>query len=110
MTSPRTIDEDFRALPCDRVADAALSAARDLGVEHADVRVQRLQGQLIRLRDGHLEGANDSEDVGVGVRVVHDGAWGFAASAELTPEAARQAVADAVALAKVSRPLSTERV
>ena len=41
---------------------------------------------------------------------MHDGAWGFAATADLTPEAAVRAVEDAVELARVSRPLSTERV
>ena len=55
------------------------------------------RGQSLRLRDGRLEGANDGEDVGLGVRVVHDGAWGFAAAGELTPEAAARAAEQAVA-------------
>ncbi len=106
----RAVDRDFAELPLDRWADAALDRARGLGVEHADVRVQRLHSELIRTRDGHLEGANDDEDLGVGVRVVFDGAWGFAATGHLTPESAAQAAEDAVALARISRPLSDDRV
>ncbi len=37
----RTVDADFRALPLQALADAALQRARDLGVEHADLRVER---------------------------------------------------------------------
>ncbi len=110
MTTEHAVDEDFLALPLDALGAAALDRARRLGVEHADVRVQRLRSELVRLRDGHLEGANDAEDLGIGVRVVHDGAWGFASTMDLTPEGAARAAQDAVALAQVSRPLSTERV
>jgi TldD protein len=109
-TTPRPIDDAFLALPLQALSDAALQRARDLGVEHADVRIERARGQSMRLRDGRLEGFNDGEDVGLGIRVVHDGAWGFAATGELTPEAAARAAEQAVDLALVSRPLSTERV
>jgi len=44
------------------------------------------------------------------VRVVHDGSWGFASSVDLTPESAAQVAEQAVEVAKLSRPLSTERV
>jgi TldD protein len=109
-TTPRPIDDEFLALPLEPLTDAALQRARDLGVEHADVRIELSRGQSLRLRDGRLEGANDAADVGLGIRVVHDGAWGFAATGELTPESAVWATEQAVALAGVSRPLSTERV
>ncbi|HTY73633.1 MAG TPA: TldD/PmbA family protein [Actinomycetes bacterium] len=109
-TSPRRVDEAFLALPLGALTDAALQRARDLGVEHADIRVEQSRGQSVRLHDGRLEGLNDADDVGLGVRVVHDGAWGFAATGELTPAAAARAAEQAVRLAEVSRPLSTERV
>jgi TldD protein len=104
------IDESFRALPLGAIADAALQSCRDLGVEHADVRVERIRSQVVRLRDARLEGANDSEDVGFAVRVVHDGSWGFASGVDLTAAEAVRVAEQAVEMARLSRPLSTERV
>ncbi len=108
MTHP--IDESFRALPLGTISDAALQRCRDLGVEHADVRVERIRSQVVRLRDARLEGANDSEDVGFAVRVVHDGSWGFASGVDLTAAEAVRVAEQAVEMARLSRPLSTERV
>ena len=108
MTHP--IDESFRALPLGTISDAALQRCRDLGVEHADVRVERVRSQVVRLRDARLEGANDSEDVGFAVRVVHDGSWGFASGVDLTAAEAVRVAEQAVEMARLSRPLSTERV
>ena len=104
------IDPTFTDLPLGSLADAALQRARDLGVEHADFRLERLQGQSIRLRDGNLQGAQDSEELGFAVRVVADGTWGFAAAIDLTPDAAARAAEEAVAVARVSSAISTERI
>ncbi len=110
MTGNHEVDADFRTLPHRAVADAALSRCRELGAENADVRVERHSGQLLRLRDGRLEGSSDSQDTGFSVRVVHDGSWGFAAAVDLTPDEAVRAAERAVDMARLSRPLSTERV
>ncbi len=104
------IDPGFLDLPMRSMADAALQRARDRGVEHADFRLERLQGQGIRLRDGNLEGAQDTEETGFAVRVVADGTWGFAAAIDLSPESAVRAVDEAVAVAEVSAPISAERI
>jgi TldD protein len=104
------IDETFLALPLRSLADAALDRARALGAEHADLRVVRTRNQVLRLRDGRPLGAVDDEDLGLAVRVVHDGCWGFAAGVELTPDEAALLAARAVAMAQLSRPLATERV
>lgn len=104
------VDLDFAALPLDVLADAALSRATDLGVTHADVRIERQRSRHLSLRDGELAGTHDGEDVGLAVRVVHNGAWGFASTVDLTPESARQAADDAVAVAHLSRPLVRQPV
>jgi TldD protein len=104
------IDAAFTDLPLRRLADAALSRARELGAEHADLRVERIRDQSMSLRDARLDGTSDREDAGLAVRVVHDGTWGFASDVALTPEAAVRIAERAVEVAKVSRPLSTERV
>src|SRR3954465_9197116 len=79
------IDPQFRALPLTALADAALGRARELGAEHADLRVERIVSQQIRRRDGRVTGIVDATSVGLAVRVVVDGVWGFASHVELTP-------------------------
>jgi TldD protein len=107
---PAQIDDAFLSLPLRTLADAALSRARELGVQHADFRLERIRGSRLSLHDGRLDGLSDSEDTGFAVRVVHDGTWGFAAGVDLTPETAVRVAEQAVAVARVSRPLSTHRV
>ncbi len=104
------IDAAFTDLPLRTLADAALSRARALGVEHADIRIERVKNSRLSLHDARLDGTANSEDVGLAVRVVHDGTWGFASHVDLTPETAERLAEQAVEVAKVSRPLSTERV
>lgn len=104
------MDEAFLALPLRELADAALSRAKDLGATHADVRVEKLRSAHRHLRDARLEGASDSVDLGISVRVIHDGVWGFAAGVVLTPDAAKELADRAVALAKISKPLTSAPV
>ena len=78
------LDADFLALPLEAVRGAALERARALGCEHAEVRIERIRSQVARLRDGRLETSADDVELGVGLRVVHDGSFGFAATVELT--------------------------
>jgi TldD protein len=99
---PHEVDESFLALPLRALADAALARARALGVEHADFRLERVRSAAWRLRDGRPGGASDATDLGYAVRVVHGGAWGFAAGVDLTMDAAAKVAAQAVAMAKLS--------
>ncbi len=110
MSAARGVDPAFTDLPLQQVADAALQRAAELGVEHADLRVERVRRSGLRLRDGRRAGAGDSTDAGLAVRVVLDGTWGFSAAAGITVADAVAAAEQAVAMARVSRPLSTERV
>jgi len=110
MTSPREIDPSFTALPYRRLADAALARARDFHVSHADFRFERIRAQNISVRDGRLQGASDSEDIGFAVRVVVDGAWGFASGVSLTAEAVVQAAETAVRTAQVAVAMTSRPV
>ena len=104
------VDEVFLALPFRRLADAALSRARELGVTHAEFRFERDKGQTIRARDRLLESMVTTESLAYSVRVVSKGAWGFASSVTLTPEAAAATAAKAVDVAAVLAPLNSEPV
>ncbi|MQA84619.1 MAG: TldD/PmbA family protein [Streptosporangiales bacterium] len=106
----RAIDETFLALPLRQLADAALQRARDLGVEHVDFRLERVRGEMLRLHDGAVESAIDADDIGLAVRVVRDGTWGFAAGIDLTPDAAARVAEQAVDVATVSRSVNRERI
>jgi TldD protein len=105
-----TLDELFLVLPLQPLADAALQRARDLGATNANARVERNRLGMLGVRDGALETSVDRQDVGLSVRVVVDGTWGFASTAELTPDAAAHTARAAVAVARMSKPLSTRTV
>jgi TldD protein len=104
------IDAEFTDLPLRNLADAALDAARTLGADHADFRVERVRGQSIALSDGRLQSLSDADDRGLAVRVIVGGTWGFASAVDLTPEAARDAARHAVEVAKVAAAMNTERI
>jgi len=104
------IDPSFLALPARGLAAAALERAQQLGAQHADFRLERIRVGRVSLRDGHLDSSSDSEDVGLSVRVVHDGAWGFASGITRSAAGAAALAEQAVATAKVSRVLSEDPV
>jgi TldD protein len=105
-----SVDDDFHTLPLRASADAALQQARDLGAQHADVRIQRTRRSVLGLHDSHLAVATDETDLGIAVRVLVDGVLGFAATTAVTPEAARRAARDAMEIAVVGAPLALHRV
>ncbi len=104
---PAGLDPTFAALPYRDLGDVALAQARELGATHADFRFERVRSQRIGVRDGVLQGAADSEDLGFAVRVIHGGAWGFAAGVVLTLEEARAVAERAVAVAGVAARMTT---
>lgn len=106
----RDVDPDFLALPLTATADAALSAAKNAGASHVDVRIERVRTGSLQLRDAHPETQSDDTVTGVGVRVIVNGAWGFASAPEISPEVAKNLALTAVSIAKTSKPLSTEEV
>ena len=104
------LDASFLDLPLPALTDAALSRAEALGCSHADVRIERIRGAYRTFRDRSLESSTDGERLGMSVRVVHEGIWGFAAGIDLTTDAAAALSDRAVATAKVSRPLTPDTV
>jgi len=104
------LDAEFMALPLEAVRTAALERARALGCAHAEARIERIRSQVVRLRDARLETSADVLELGVGLRVVHEGSFGFAATVELTPDAAAGLADQAVATARATSPAVTERV
>ncbi|GLP74794.1 modulator of DNA gyrase [Mycobacterium antarcticum] len=110
MTARRRIDADFLELPRHQLADAALTAATSAGASYADLRIHRITTEMIQLRDGELETSVVSREVGLAVRVIVDGTWGFASHAELDPVVAAETAHRAVRVAATLAPLNAERI
>jgi len=62
-----------------RLADAALNAAKSKGATYADIRIGRYLRQFVITREDKVQNIVNTESFGVGVRVIADGCWGFAA-------------------------------
>ena len=81
----------------------ALDAAKSAGAEYADARVSLNRTQNINTRERRVGGLSDNETFGVGVRVLVQGSWGFAATSELTDEGVVRVARQAAAQAKANR-------
>ena len=106
----KSVDPDFLALPLKEVSDAAISTGKSAGASHVDVRIERTRIGRLALRDAHLESQNDETNFGIGVRVIVNGAWGFASSPDVSTSTAKRLAEVAVSMAKTAKPLSTEEV
>jgi TldD protein len=85
-----------------RVCDAAVDAALGGGASYSDARVVLRRAQMIATKNGQVEEISDLDSEGVGVRVLVDGAWGFACDRRTTEEGAREAALRATAFAKAA--------
>ncbi|WP_163722980.1 TldD/PmbA family protein [Mycolicibacterium psychrotolerans] len=110
MTAPRTVDADFLALPRQALADAALSTALHAGASYADLRIHAITTETVQLRDGALENAVVDYEIGLAVRLIVDGTWGFASHAELSLDAAVETARRAVRVATTLAALNAERI
>jgi TldD protein len=92
------------------LTDRALNLAKVRGASYADMRVVHRRTQNINVKNGVVEGLSDNESQGFGVRVVVDGAWGFASSARLAPAEVDRVTALAVQIARASALFKTHNV
>ena len=80
----------------------ALNIANQRGATYADVRVVDDRSRALATKNGKIGNASDSRSQGFNIRVLLDGAWGFASSAELGREEVEAIAARAVDIAKAS--------
>jgi TldD protein len=81
---------------------AAIEAATAAGAEYADARVVLKRDQLVATKNGVVDRMADAESEGIGVRVLVNGAWGFACDRRLTEEGARNAASRAASFARAA--------
>jgi TldD protein len=85
------------------ICAAAVDAATGAGAEYADARAVVRRTQRISTKNGRVDQLTDTESEGIGVRVLVNGAWGFACDRRLTAEGARDAALRACAFARAAR-------
>ena len=86
----------------DQVLASALDTARRRGAAYADVRLVVNREQRIVVRNGVVETLTSDESVGMGIRALYDGAWGFASTRELSNGSADRTAATALEIARAS--------
>jgi TldD protein len=97
--------EDYKKL-----SEIALNLTRDKGATYADIRIERIEDENLSVKNQTPELMEKSSDFGFGIRVIVDGAWGFAASADLSEEEIRRASFQALNIAKASSRLKKKDV
>jgi len=91
--------------------EAALAALKAVpGVDYADVRVCAEERDHLNLRNREIERLSRTTSAGLGVRVLRNGAWGFAALPDPSLESAERAAAQAAEIAAGVAPAQPEPV
>lgn len=84
------------------LAERAVEVARLAGADYADARILTIRDQQVFVQDLSPKGIEDITDAGIGVRVLKDGAWGFASISRQDKRSAEKVAREAVAVAKAS--------
>lgn len=92
------------------LAARALNVAQMRGATYADIRIVARDNQRIAVKNGKVEVIEQNETQGFGVRVIVNGAWGFAASSRVEMREVENVVARAIAIAKASALFKTRDV
>jgi TldD protein len=93
-----------------KMADVALNAARSKGATYTDVRIGRYLNQFVVTREDKVQNIVDTESYGMGIRVIANGCWGFAATDKLDDDSIAKAAQMAVVIAKENARIQTEPV
>jgi TldD protein len=83
-------------------AENALDIAKSGGASYADIRVISTQMEFIEVKDGRIGQIQRKESLGFGIRLILNGAWGFASSAELSKEKVQTTAKEAIEIGRAS--------
>ena len=92
------------------LADLALEASTTAGASYCDVRIGRYLQQIVITREDKVQNVVNTESTGVGIRVIANGTWGFAATSDLSEAGVTKAAQQAVEIAKANSKAQTEPV
>src|SRR5436309_14544341 len=85
----------------------AIDTASSRGATYADARAIQIRSQSLVVKNGKVGSIGESSSLGIGVRAIADGSWGFAATPDLSTAAVDKAAAEAVAVARASALVRT---
>jgi TldD protein len=91
------------------LAELAVARAKDAGATYADARALVCRHQMIHTKNGAADALTDSAEQGIGIRVIADGAWGFASTAAVAPQEVTACADLAVRIARASASLVSNR-
>jgi len=89
-------------MPMKEIASWALNTAKSRGASFCDLRIVDERNRSLATKNGKVGHASASESLGIGIRVIAEGAWGFAATDDLSRESVERTAAQAVAIARSS--------
>ncbi len=93
-----------------RLADVALNTATQEGASYVDVRIGRYLNQYIFTREEKVRNIRNTESFGVGIRVIANGTWGFAATNQVNEKGIQEAAKLAVSIAKANSKIQEDPV
>ncbi|MGH7935951.1 MAG: PmbA/TldA family metallopeptidase, partial [Chthoniobacterales bacterium] len=96
--------------PMREIADWVLNLCNANGVQYAEARIVDERQRALGTKNGKIGSASDSESLGLGVRVLTNGAWGFAATEDLTRAGVETAAALALEIARASAQVKQQDV
>jgi TldD protein len=99
---PRGISA-FEELPIKELLMEALNAAKGSGAQFSDARIGRYRQNFVGTREKQIVQVGDTDSIGIGIRALVNGAWGFAATQTLTRDGVVAAAREAAAIAKANR-------
>jgi TldD protein len=91
-------------------AGAALAVAKKAGAGYADIRINQYLRESIFTREHQVRSIDSDSSFGYGVRVLKNGSWGFAASAEFNRKTLAEVVRQAVEIAEANAALGARPV
>jgi TldD protein len=92
------------------LAEGAVSKGRNAGASYVEARVQSTWEREFGLKNGEPQPSFFIESYGIGIRVIADGALGFAATNDMTRASVNELAAKAVKLAKASASILKQPV
>ena len=94
----------------DALAARALDTASSRGADYADIRFENVRSERIEARNGVVATLSDTSSRGYGIRALVDGAWGFAASSDLSDAGVDRTATRAVKIAKAGAAIARNRL
>ncbi len=90
----------------EKIAQIALKECHSLGAQYVDVRLEKIEDENISVSDGNVEPIEQSISIGIGIRVLKDGGWGFASTDNLSEKSVKSKAKLAIEIAMASASIN----